>query len=221
MGDQDSATTFFNNFSGQIIGGINNCMLGKIEKFDGEAMKAEVSPLVKFRNKDESLETRPLLIEVPVSFLKAGPFIIRPPYRNGDIVLVVFADEDIENVLLSGELSNPNSTRTHSLDDAIVVGAIMPFTTTLPGEHLEDLIIATEDFSTKIVVQENGEIIIQGGKVFLGSESAVEGVPLGDTLKSWLDSHTHPYTWSSSGGGGDTSPPTSSSPAPSQVVKTT
>lgn len=211
---------FFKGLQGQVEGGIHSCMLGKIEKFNAQTMKAEVSPLTRFRDKSGELKTRPLLIEVPVSFLKAGPFVIRPPYKTGDVVLVAFADEDIENVLLSGELSNPNSTRTHSLDDAIVVGAIMPFTTTLPGDHLEDLIIATEDFSTKIVVQENGEIIIQGGKVYLGSESAVEGVPLGDTLKNWLDNHVHPYTWTSSGGGGNTSPPSGSSPAPSQVVKT-
>lgn len=199
---------FMNNLAGNITGGINNCMMGKIEKFDGKTMKADVTPLVRVRNKAGELEDVSMLIEVPVSFVKAGPFVIRPPYKPGDIVLVVFADSDIENVLLSGDTSNPNSTRKHSLDDAIVVGGIMPFTTTLPSEHLDDLVIAKNDFSTKIVLKENGEIIIQGGKVYLGNENAIEGVPLGDTLKAWLDSHTH---------GG--SPPTSSSPAPSHVVK--
>lgn len=212
---------FMKNLSGNIAGGINSCMMGKIEKFNGETMKADLVPLVRVKNKSGELENISMLIEVPVSFIKAGPFIIRPPYKKGDIVLVVFADSDIENVLLSGEVSNPNSTRKHSLDDAIVVNSIMPFTTTLPEKHLDDLIIAKDDFSTKLVLKENGEIIVQGGKVFLGNESAIEGVPLGNKLKTWLDSHTHPYSWTDPGGSGNTSPPNTNSPPPSEVVKTT
>lgn len=211
---------FMNNLSGNIAEGINNCMMGKIESFDGEKMKADVVPLLNVKNKSGEIEEMSMLIEVPVSFLKAGPFVIRPPYKPGDIVLVVFADGDIENILLSGDKANPNSTRKHSLDDAIVVGSIMPFTTELPGEHLDDLIIAKDDFSTKLVLKENGEIIVQGGKVYLGDETAFEGVPLGDTLKDWLDSHTHPHSWTDPGGSGSTSPPSAPSPEPSKVVKT-
>ena len=206
---QDSPMDFFNKLSGSLVNEINSCMLGRIETFDASKMKANVVPLVK--NKDGN---KPMLIEVPVSFIKAGPFLIRPPYKKGDIVLVVFADEDIDNVLLSGNISEPNSTRKHSLDDAIIVGGIMPFTQTLPNEHIEDLVIAKDDFTTKIVVKEDGEIIIQGGKVYLGSEDAEEGIPLGDKLKQWLDNHTHPYD------GGETQSPSSPSPEPSRVVRT-
>lgn len=211
---------FFDGLLGESVDGINSCTIGKIEKFDATTMKAEVAPLVQKKNADGSTEDVSLLIEVPVSFLKAGPFLIRPPYKPGDVVLVIFADSDIENVLYSGGKGRPVRDEKHSLDNAMVVGGIMPFTVTLPGEHADDLIIAKDDFSTKIVVKDNGEIIIQGGKVYLGNETAIEGVPLGDTLKQWLDSHTHPYTWSDPGGSGDTSPPSDPSPEPSEVVKT-
>ncbi|NMB44743.1 MAG: hypothetical protein GX995_11535, partial [Clostridiales bacterium] len=112
---------FFNKLSENMASGINKCMLGKIENFNPTTMKADVIPLVKTQDGN-----KPMLIEVPVSFMRAGPFVIRPPYKVGDIVLVAFADEDIDNVLLSGNISNPNSTRKHSLDDAIIVGGIMP-----------------------------------------------------------------------------------------------
>lgn len=161
---QDSAIKFFDKLTGNLVNGINKCMLGKIESFDGETMKATVTPLIKQRAKDGEMEDRPLLIEVPVSFLKAGPFVIRPPYKPGDIVLIVFADEDMDNVLLSGDKSEPNSQRKHSLDDAIVVGGIMPFTATLPGEHLDDLIIAKDDFTAKIAIEESGDVLIQTDK---------------------------------------------------------
>ena len=164
MDKQDSPRDFFNKLTTNLTSGINNCMLAKIETFDHKKMKANVIPLVKYRNKDNSIEERPMLIEVPVSFVKAGPFVIRPPYQSGDIVLLVFADEDIENVLFSGDISEPNSARKHSLDDAIVVGGIMPFTKELPGEHSKDLVIAKDDFTTKIVLKEDGEILIESSK---------------------------------------------------------
>lgn len=202
---QDSPSQFFNMLSGNLTGQINSCMLGKIEKFDPTTMKAQVVPLIK---------DKPMLIEVPVSFMRAGPFIIRPPYKKGDMVLIVFADADIDNILLTGDVSEPNTNRSHSMDDAIVVGGIMPFTANLPGEHADDLVIAKSDLTVKIVLTQDGNIIIQGGKVFLGSDTAAEGIPLGDTLKQWLDGHTHPYS------GGTTSAPSGPSPEPSQVVKT-
>lgn len=155
---------FFYKLSNGIINGINNCMLGKIDNFNSKTMKADIMPLVKKRYENGEVENVSLLIEVPVSAMKAGPFVIRPPYRKGDIVLVVFADSDIENALLSGDVSKPNSTRKHSLDDAIVVGGVMPFTNTLPEEHSKDLIIGNEDFSTKIVLKEAGGILFESDK---------------------------------------------------------
>lgn len=213
-GSMSEAMSFFEKIMGNVTDGVNSCILGRIEKFNASTMKADISPLVKVRFKDGTLEDQSLLIDVPVSFLKAGPFVIRPPYKVGDMVVVVFADRDIENTLISGAKSEPNSLRQHSLDDAIVVGSLMPFNITLPGAHSDDLIIAKDDFSSKVVLKENGDIIIQGNNVFLGSDSALEGVPLGDTLKAWLDEHTHPAP------GGETGSPSSNSPDPSQVVKT-
>lgn len=167
----DNAMEFMNGLSSNIIGGIHSCMLGKIDKFDGKKMKADIIPLVRDVDKAGEKEDIELLIEVPVSLVKAGPFVIRPPYKEGDIVLVVFADNDIDNVLLSGDVSDPNSTREHSLDDAIVVGGVMPFTTELPGEHLDDLIIAKDDFSTKIALKHNGDIEVEAsGRVNVKSE---------------------------------------------------
>lgn len=135
-------------------------MIARIEKFDASKMKADVLPLIKTHdNKEMSL-----LINVPVSLIRAGGFIIRPPYKRGDIVVVVFADRSIDNVLISGDVSSASDSRVHSLDDAIVVGSILPFTQTLPSEHSTDLVIAKEDLSSKIVLKDNGAIEIKSSK---------------------------------------------------------
>jgi len=68
-----------------------------------------------------------------------------------------------------------------------------------------------------IKINTDGNIILypaSGKNVLLGDVSASEGVPLGQTLKSWLDSHQHPT------GVGPSGPPIASSPSPSSIVKT-
>ena len=63
-----------------------------------------------------------------------------------------------------------------------------------------------------------GNVIIEGGEVKLGGNNANEGVPLGDALKQYLDSHNHDYSWTDSGGSGTTSTPNQNCPEPSDSV---
>jgi len=70
----------------------------------------------------------------------------------------------------------------------------------------------------KIQIDQTGNIILtpaSGKQVKLGSSSASsEAVPLGTSLKTWLDSHTHPT------GVGPSGPPLQApSPSPSSIVK--
>ncbi len=73
-----------------------------------------------------------------------------------------------------------------------------------------------QDKSLKIVT--DGPVTIEGGDIYL-ADGASEGVPLGDQLKSWLDSHAHDYTWTDSGGSGTTDSPDDPSPESSERVK--
>lgn len=186
----------------------NKVKLGKVVKFNAEEMKAEIQPLPS--------EDNSLLINVPVMTFQTGSFFIRLPLKAGDVVIVLFADSDLDNILLGGD--SEATTRKHDLSDSVCIGGVTLFTEKLTSKHKDDLVIANKDLSSKVVLKENGDLIIEGKNVFLG-EGAEEGIPLGNKLKSWLDGHTHPYTWRDSAGNGVSSPPDSSSPNPSEVVK--
>lgn len=153
----DNALKVLGSMTSNATNSMNNCMLCKIDSFDAVRMKANIIPLLRDKN-GEDLQ---LLIEVPVMMLKAGPFIIRPPYNKGDIVIVVFADGDIENVLLSGDVSNRNSKREHSLDDAMILGGVMPFIEDMPSSNTNDLVIGKRDLSSSIILKEDGDIEIK------------------------------------------------------------
>ena len=85
-------------------------MIARIEKFDPVKMKADVKPLGKIKLCGE-VQEMPLIIEVPVSFIKAGSFFIRPPYNKGDLAFIIFAEHDIDNIMLTGKEEQTNSAQ--------------------------------------------------------------------------------------------------------------
>lgn len=76
---------------------------------------------------------------------------------------------------------------------------------------------------SELATVEADTVVVDSGNILLGA-GAEEGVPLGNTLKEWLDGHQHDfnYSWGSSAGSssGTTTSPTSDSPDPSSVTKT-
>ena len=226
----------FESILNEKITNIHTCLLAEIVKFDAKKMKADVKPLCGKKYKDGLIEDLPIIQNIPVSMVKAGCFYFRVPYKSGDKVVIAFSERRIDEVINDNDFECKGA-RKHNLKDAIVIGGINPFTNALDGEHVDDLLIINSDTDSKVVIKENGDMIIKGkqilvdgdgvevkaNKVFVDSNNIIlssnsEGVPLGDTLKEYLDNHTHPYSWTDPAGSGTTQPP-SPSPAPSSKVK--
>ncbi len=131
---------------------VHVAMLATIEKYDPEKMQATIKPIQK---------GIPIIQDVPVATLRGGPFFIRVPYQRGDTVVVVFTDRGIDDQIGTGSETQNTGTRKHALDDAIIVGGITPWNDPLPAGHPNDVVIAKDDLSSKVVVQANNEIIIQ------------------------------------------------------------
>ena len=191
------------------LNGLNCCMIGSVESIDKPTSKVSVQPLHRTFI-DNQLIDLPVLVDIPLFQILTSDFIIRPPVNIGDIVLLVFADYDIQNLVLSGELKDPNTDDIHALNDAIAIPlGLNPFNNSLPSENENDLVIAKKDYSSKVVIKQNGDIIVDSANVFLGSENAAEFASLGTSLKTWLDAHTH----------GSGPAPDTASPAPSTKVR--
>ena len=149
----EAANDFFNNIIDNSKD-FNTVKLGKVVKFDPVKMKADIQPLP---SGDSSL-----LINVPVMTFKTGSFFIRLPLEVGDIVLVLFADNDLDNILLGGD--NIATGRKHDLSDSICIGGITLFTERLSKDHGDDLIITNKDLTSKIVLSKNDGIEIKSDK---------------------------------------------------------
>ena len=204
---------------------IHTSLPAKIVSIDKQSLKADVKPLIKVKHGDEDVEL-PIIQEVPVCTIKAGGFIIKPPYQEGDIVLLLFSERCIDDFIYTGENTTTEAKRRHSLEDAVIIGGLNTFTSgdELPDEESENLVIGKNDYSSKITIKEDGDIVIEAdSNIYLNDSESEEGVPLGNTLKNWIDEHTHDfdYSWTDSGGSssGTTKVPNSNSPDPSNTVK--
>lgn len=144
------ANEFFSKYKNDLVGGLNTCLMGQIERFDAEAMSADV----------KLLPDGDLIIDVPVGIQQTADFFIRVPYQVGDIVLVLFAQRDIDGIMNGGDATP--SQRMLSLDDAIVICGINLYTDDpLPVEDAGDLVIGKRNGNAKIVLkQDNDDIAV-------------------------------------------------------------
>jgi hypothetical protein len=197
---------------------LNVALPAMIEKYDPEALIASITVLARKKLNGKAV-TIPPIVEVPVVVYKAGPFVMRPPYKPGDVVQVLFNQRALDSLMVSGKPQEVTLTRRFSMDDAVVIGGLrVKNQPKIPAEYSDCFYIANPGAGAKVVMKPSGDIILEAGAIYLG-EGAAEGVPLGTSLKEWLDGHQHPYTWAHDPGGGDTGAPTEESPAPSSIVK--
>ena len=198
------------------LANLHTCLICKITKVDLEQMVADVKPLNQKKFKGENPQELPLIQSVPIALMHTKDFYIRPPYDVGDIVVVVFSERRIDEIMNFGK-DEAKGNRKHSMDDGIIISGLSLFKNSLSEEHKGDLLIQNKNNKSKIVMKPNGEVIVEGDKIKLGDD-ATQGVPLGTTLKEWLDNHTHPISWTDAGGSGNSSNPSNPSPSPSDKV---
>lgn len=206
----------------QALDDVHTALPARVERFDPTTLRGDVVPLVKRRvTKDGEPEPCPPILDVPFWMPKAGPFVLRLPVRRGDTVLVVFSERALDYILTDGQPQDPRLRRRHALDDAIALpGLLNRAEGKLTEEHGEDVALFDRNTGNKIVLKASGDCIlhIPAGRIYLADEGANEGAARGTSLKQWLDSHTHPYSWTSGSGSGTTGPPTEPSPEPSKKV---
>lgn len=182
------------------------CKPARVESYDHNTRKASVSPIIKeWRyNEDDAKveEALPVIVNVPVCFPSAGGLSVTFPIPKGATGVIIFSDVGLDTWLAVGGAVSAGSERRHALSDAIFIPGVFPFNSGKGGANGTAVEIGTD-----------------GG--------AMQGVPPGDDLKTYLDGHTHAVDVPPGGGKMLTSPPTTNpaglpldpSPTPSTTVK--
>lgn len=119
--------------------------IAQIENHDTAKMTADVKPLIYFPDTGSPSEGQgqsgerqeyAVIPDVPVLFLNAAGYIIRPKYTRGDLVWVTFATHDI-NAPLKGSFAD-SGKKAFSLQNAAVICGIAGSEFTPPEGMDED-----------------------------------------------------------------------------------
>jgi hypothetical protein len=154
------------------------CCPAKVVRWDPVKRMIDAQPLIQdvFEDEDDAtvwLEDKPVVCNVPVVYPCGGRLSITFPLAFGDPVLLVFADESLDKWLSVGGAVplDPLDERHHSVNDAIAIPGVRPFSS--PGGTVAE------------------------GCIQIGTDGGTfEGVACGgtdyDAYMTALQTHTHP-----------------------------
>jgi hypothetical protein len=161
---------------------VHTAMPGKVEKYDADTQLADVKPLLKRvivdENRNEIIESLPVITNVPLCFPRANDFFISFPVKKGDLVLLVFAERSIDQWFDKGDEQDPVDLSKHPLHGAIAIPGVYNKDQKLDDVHAEN-----------IVIGKNGgcQAHFKSDMICLGEENPSSFVALATAVKDNLD----------------------------------
>lgn len=193
---------------------VHTCMPGKVESYDADKQKADVKPMLKrlIQHEDgqETVESLPVIPDVPVIFQRGGGFFQSFPLKKGDLVALHFAERSIDSYLSSsGADSDPGVFTRHDLTDAVAVPGLYPFNRAIKDISSANMVMGDDNGGIQIHLTPDGTM-----EVKLEGDSS-DAVALGNVLKLFWDSifvpvfnaHIHPTALGPSGTSAVPAPP--------------
>ena len=147
----ENANKFLKDFASGISKGVNVAKLGKVVKFYPEVMKADVIPLPS--------EDNAMIINVPVATVRTSDFLLYYPLKPDDNVVLLFVDNDTDNILLGED--SIETERDHDVSDCICLGGITLLKEKLDVDDKDALVIQNIENTARININKNGEIDIR------------------------------------------------------------
>lgn len=172
---------------------VHTAIIGKIERYDHKTQLADIQPILKraIKAKDGSVkqEELPILVDVPVLFLRAGDFFLSLPLQKGDFVQIIFNEATIDE-FLTEKPPSIDSVGRFTLHGAVAIPGIYPLSKPLQGAHETNFVAGRES---------GAQIHIDEEKIRLGSEKANEALAIASKVKEELEkfrtvfnTHIHP-----------------------------
>lgn len=128
-----------------------------IQSFDPVKMEATVLPLA--RPVIEGVEVEPQPIDrCPVCFLNDSTFAIRHPLKDGDLVIIAFAEVSLEKILTTKKPESVTKNGKFNISDAIVIGTLDGEYDRMTSENSNDLLIINKSTGHKIVFKADGSL---------------------------------------------------------------
>lgn len=198
---------------------LHTSMPGIVQSYDAQKQLATVRPALKRTYADGTIIELPLLTNIPVVHPRANNAHIHLPIKQGDSVMVIFAERSIESWLSQGGVVDPDDPRKHHLSDAYCYPGLYPDNTPFVVTDTQAIEIINQ--TSEIRIKTDGTTSIKGTNILLGDHSLSEFVAIASKvdarlqkIEQWLPTHVH----TSAAPGSPTSPATPAFVADTSVI---
>lgn len=189
------------SFKQEVLTTLNAHALGEVTAYD--ATNATCSVQIKtLRQFNGQYLTYPLLTDCPVYQMMGGSAFISMPVTIGDPCLVLFNDWDIDNWFTTGNTAVPNTPRSHSLSDGLVLVGFRNLAKLPAVSSNDSIILANTDADAEMRIGPTTGMAIGDQQVTLKSNGKVAIANAdGDQFKDAMDSlFTALTNWVNTGG---------------------
>lgn len=154
MSFQEELTLLLEDLLKDRLSSVLTGCVASVESHDTVRMTADIKPLIFFTDEKGERQEYAVIPDVPVLFLHAGGYILRPKYKRGDLVWVTFATHDIASPLAG---RNADSSRpAFSRENAAVVCGIAGGDFSAPeGMDRDGVLIASKGGGMRLLLAED------------------------------------------------------------------
>ncbi len=144
------------------LSAVHTALPGNVEKYDAATQLADIQPLIMRRYPDDSVESLPVVTNVPVIFPAGGAGgMLSFPIVQGDPVLLIFCEKSLDVWLSKGGNVDPLDRRKFDLSDGIAIPGL--FSINNAGIADPDSVVLQDASGSKIKLNPDSSIELISG----------------------------------------------------------
>lgn len=136
---------------------INTMIPGKVVSYDRKRQKATIQPMLSQKIGEETVRA-PELVEVPVSFPRAGGFVLHKPLKKDDEVILHFAQRSLDASGEDGSDADGAPGRMHDLSDAVALPASFSKPKEMANMPEKGIYFGRDDGKAGLTIDDNGKV---------------------------------------------------------------
>lgn len=156
---------------------------------------------------NETDETLPLLVDVPVVFPRGGGISLTFPIQQGDECLVVFSDRCLDFWHQSGGIQKSASQRNHDLSDAFVIPGPYSQPQAIANVSTNSVQLRTDDGKSFVELDQSGNATVTSPQTTVNGPATINGdltvngtvTATGDVVGAGISLDTHVHSGVNSG----------------------
>lgn len=156
---------------------------GIVDSFDAKKQTVKVRPAIRTIYSPDAYaglgqpEYRDInvIVDVPVVFPGCGDYALTFPVKQGDEVLLVFAQRSIDYWFDRGGVQDQSDERDHHAADAIAIVGLRSQPNVLDDFDEENVQLRSSDGETVITLDQNGKVTIEADDIKLDGDVEITG----------------------------------------------